>query len=179
MPLTVHLENEYFNGETNQFFTVDHGTFTFEHSLLSLAEWEVKYRKPLLDQKEKSVEEFVDYIMMMELDHKLERNVINDNPDLVQKLSEYIVDVPSATTIKQRNQKRSSSFITSESIYASMAMAQVPYSAESWNLNRLLNVLAIIGEKSNPDKKKRSKREVQAEYKSLNAQRRAAMNGKG
>lgn len=179
MPLTITIDDtEEFDGATSRFIIIKGGRYTFEHSLLSLSEWESKYRKPLLDRHDKKVSEFVDYILMMELSKTLDPRLIN--MDVVDKLSAYVVDNPTATKIKQdQSTSHSSSFITSESIYASMAMAQVPYSAETWNLNRLLNVLAIIGEKSNPKKKKRSRNEIMSEYRSLNQQRRAATGGKG
>lgn len=178
MPIQLKLKDvDLFDGSTSQFVVLKGGVFTFEHSLLSLVEWESKYKKPLLDRKDKTVEEFVDYILMMELSRTLDVRLIDT--EVVNTLSAYIVDNQSATVIKPSTSSGSSSFITSESIYASMAMAQVPYSAETWNLNRLLTTLAIIGEKSNPNPKKKSKREVMSEYKSLNQKRREATGGKG
>lgn len=178
MPLKVEVEDvEFFNGVTSEFFTIKGGVFSFEHSLLSLSEWESKYKKPLLDKKDKTIAEFADYIMMMELSGTLDQRLINT--DLINTLSSYIVDTPSATVIKSNESSHGSSFITSESIYASMAMSQVPFTSETWNLNRLLNVLAIIGEKSNPKKKKKTMNQTMSDYRSLNAQRRAASGGKG
>ena len=179
MPIKIHVPDvEFFNGETSQFFVVKGGDFFFEHSLLSLAQWEAKYRKPLLDRKEHTVEEFADYALMMELSGTMDPRLVTI--DLVNQISEYIVDNPTATKIKRMAQThQSSSFVTSETIYASMAMAQVPYSAETWNLNRLLNVLEIIGERSNPDKKKKSRNQVASEYRALNQKRRAEMRSRG
>jgi hypothetical protein len=52
-----------------------------------------------------------------------------------------------------------------------MAQARVPYSAETWNIRRLLNVLEIISIESQP-KKKLPKSQTLDRYRAMNKARR-------
>lgn len=177
MAISITFNQEYFNEESYEFMTTPLGTYEFEHSLLSLSAFESKYRIPLLDNKDKTPEQLIDYAVMMCTDPSFDPNLLT--PDTLEQILGYISETPSATTIKQSG-KRGSSYISSESIYASMAMAQVPFSAETWNLNRLMNVLAIIGERSDPKgPKKMSKAEIRKQQQELNQQRRAASKTTG
>lgn len=177
MPIEINFpDGELFDSSEQRFIIVPGGVYSFEHSLISLTKFESKYRIPLLDSKEKEPNQLIDYISMMSLDPSFNPQLLT--PETTTALLEYISDNPTATKIDQRGSSRSSTYISSESIYASMAMAQVPFSAETWNLNRLMNVLAIIGERSDPKgQKKIPKSEVMSKYQSLNAQRKAKAMG--
>ena len=95
--------------------------------------------------------------------------------DAAKEIQAFLEDKPSATVIKRKDDKltKNKRFTTSELIYAYMAEARIPYSAETWNIYRLLNVLEIISIDSNPDKKKVPKAETLRKYRSMNQARRA------
>lgn len=172
MPIEINFpDGELFDSSEQRFIIIPGGVYTFEHSLVSLSKFESKYRVPLLDRNEKTPDQLIDYISMMSLDPSF--NPLLLTPETSEELINYLSVNPTATSIDQSDGSRASTYISSESIYASMAMAQVPFSAETWNLNRLMNVLAIIGERSAGSKKKKPKSEVMSEYQSLNAKRKA------
>ena len=93
--------------------------------------------------------------------------------DAAKEIQAYIDDYPSATIIRHGNEKQTANkrFTTSELIYAYMALARIPFSAESWNIRRLLNLLEIIAIEQQP-KKKVSKSDTLNRYRAMNKARR-------
>ncbi len=121
------------------------------------------------------MDEFIYYIKCMVINEKdlPEDWVSMLTVDSAREIQDYIEDNPSATIIKRGNDSNSKSkrFTTSELIYAYMAQARVPYSAETWNIRRLLNVLEIISIESQP-KKKVPKSQTLDRYRAMNKARR-------
>ena len=79
--LTVHVKTgtSMFNDSTNEIIA-DTVPVVLEHSLLTLSEWEAKYKKPFLSdlpEHKKSEEETIDYIRMMVLDQTLPVTIFN------------------------------------------------------------------------------------------------------
>lgn len=164
---------------TDDFEVIDCPGFTLkiEHSLLAISKWESKFKKPYLEQKEFTYDEFVYYVECMVLNPE---DIPPDGlkmltMDSAKEIQAFIEDKPSATVIKRKDDKPKANkrFTTSELIYAYMAQARIPYSAETWNIYRLLNVLEIISIDSNPDKKKVSKADTLRKYRAMNQARRA------
>lgn len=164
---------------TDSFDVIDCPGFTLkiEHSLLSISKWESVFKKPYLEQKEFTVDEFTYYVRCMVLNaDELPEGWVNQlTMDAAKEIQAFLEDKPSATVIKRKDDKptKNKRFTTSELIYAYMAEARIPYSAETWNIYRLLNVLEIISIDSNPDKKKVPKAETLRKYRSMNQARRA------
>lgn len=161
---------EGYDDESGEFFTIDGVTLSFEHSLLSISEWEAKYMKHFLNNQNITPEEMLDYFEMMSLDEDFDYSYLT--PDVVEKLMAYIRHTPSATTLSSQNDSNSRRVMTSEVIYAYMANARVPFECESWNIHRLLLLLGVIGE-FNSKPKKMSTDEIMRRNRELNAQRRA------
>ena len=151
-------------------------TYKFEHSLVALANWEIKHRKPFLTSTRKTTDELLDYYQCMAIGSVPDRELFT--VDDANKLNAYISDTPTATVIRPRDGETSSSYMTSETIYAMMAMSGVPFECDKWNLNRLVMVLGVISERNKPQAKM-SKSETIETYRSLNDQRRREMNSKG
>lgn len=174
--LTIKVEDqELYDQEANQFITVIGGTFHFEHSLRAMSKWEEKYEKPFLVERH-DPEELKDYFCMMCLDDGFSQPLLTD--DVIAKLNDYVAAKHTATRITSRDGPNNGSVQTTEVIYASMAMAQVPFDCDTWNINRLLMVLSVIAERSNPPKKM-SRGEILQQNADLNRQRRAALKSKG
>lgn len=182
--LTVHVKTgtSMFNEETNEIIA-DTVPVVLEHSLLTLSEWEAKYKKPFLSdlpEHAKTEEETIDYIRMMVLDQSLPVAIFNK---LIQhnlkEIQEYIGDENTATVIRDSKKGRKSSEIaTSEVIYYWMFSNQIDKSCESWNLNRLITLIRVFAAKSEKPEKM-SKSELAARNRALNAQRRAKYNTRG
>lgn len=175
--LTMRIKNELFNPTTSEFIEIDK-TFRFEHSLKSVAKWEAKYRKPFLVETPHTAPELMDYYSCMCLDSGFK--LIYLNQDSVDKLNKYISESQTATKVTFNDHSRSGSYVSSEVLYASMAMAGVPFEADRWHLSRLMALLGVISVKSDNGKtNKMSRAEVLEQNRALNEQRRRELGSKG
>lgn len=151
-------------------------TFEIEHSLLSLSEWEAKYKRPFLDQNQpKTASEMLDYIHMMCLDKTIEiKDLVNLTPENVREIKEYIDEKRTATTLsKEQLGKPSREIITSELIYCWMVQQQIPFEVEKWHLSRILMLINVVSIKNQPPKKS-SPIDTMKNHAALNKARRAS-----
>lgn len=177
-------EQEKYNEETGTFVNVKETTLKLEHSLISLRKWESKYHKIFLSSDEKTLKEFIDYIVCMTINReKVDQNVydcLTEN-DLMS-IVEYIKDPMTATWFSNNNRvgasNRTGEQISAEIIYYWMITFRVPVEFEKWHLNQLLTLLKVINIKSGGEKKM-SRKESAAQRKSLNLARRAKYKSKG
>lgn len=172
---------EFWDSEKEEFVYTNDLTLHLEHSLLSLAKWESKYKRPFLSDGPKTKKENIDYIMYMSL------NKINDLTSLeaitesdLKTITDYINDPMTATTFTDRSkgQKKSNSRITNEEIYYYMTALNIPFSCEKWHLNRLLTLIEVASIKNTPPKKM-SKNDILRQNHALNAARRAKSGSRG
>lgn len=181
MPIKIRIpQQELFNEETNEFFTVKETNLTLEHSLVSISKWESKWHVPYLSNNEKTPEQVIDYLRCMTITQNVNPEIYNYIPmDEVIRIKEYIEDPMTATTItKQEGKGRSRKVLTSELIYFYMFSYNIPVDMEKWHLNRLLMLIDVFNEENKP-KKKMSKQQVMSRNASLNAARRAQLNSLG
>ena len=176
--IKLHLEDAtFFDETTNEFTTVAGGDYTFEHSLKAIADWESRWRKPFLINEKKTTEQLLDYYIDMAVGPK--PNPYLFTPDAINALNQYISDSPTATRITSKESgAQNHSYVTSESLYAMMAMGGVPFECDTWNINRLVILLQVISERSKPQKKM-SARQILAQNRKLNEERRRKMKTKG
>ena len=169
---------ELYDEATNSF--LPEKIYHFEHTLLSISNWEMVFKKPFPFISGLPVDnpaEIVAYIPMMNLDSHF--NIDDLTSSDIEKIFAYLNEKPTATTINSSGDGGGRRILTSEVIYAYMANAQVPFSCETWNIHRLLTLLGVIGELNNPNKKKRSAEEVARMQAELNQKRRAEMGTSG
>lgn len=161
---------------------------SIEHSLISISEWESKWHKPFLDEKQKTIEESLDYILCTIISPKLTIEDIKKFPkETIKEIDEYINDPMSATTFQDRRNNvingKKKEIITSEQVYYWMIAYNIPFECRKWHFNRLMNLIKICGiemEKQNPkSKNKMSKSDILANNKRLNEARRNAWHTKG
>lgn len=173
---------ELFNPETNEFYKPleKDQTLLLEHSLLSLHKWEQKWKKPFISDKNKSIEETIDYIRCMTISRGVDQNVYKViPPSVISQVTEYINDPMTATTFSDsQNKKKNRKIITAEIIYYWMIALNIPVEFEKWHLNSLLTLIEVCSIKNQPPKK-RSKSEIYARNRAINEQRRAALHSKG
>lgn len=175
LTVIVPAREEY--DDENGFVKIEGGTFTIEHSLLSVSKWEAKWKTPFFGKNEKTIEQVVDYIKCM----TIEKNV---DPKLYSALTEknysdinaYIHDPMTATTFssmeEQESKIKKGRTMTSELIYYYMAAAQIPYECERWHLGRLMALLKIA-EIESKGPQKMSKADTRRHYAAVNKARRA------
>lgn len=179
--LTVIIpETEEFDPKTNFFYTRKRQVLSLEHSLVSLARWESKWKKPFLDGKDKSIEETIDYIRCMTITSNVDPEVYSRIPQSVMKqINEYINDPMTATTFSEDpNQKKNREIITAEIIYYWMVALQIPFECQKWHLNRLITLIRVCSIKNAPQKKM-GRKEIMRNNSALNAARRKAYGSRG
>lgn len=174
-------EQELFDAEKNEFYTIKQTTFKIEHSLVAIAKWESKWHVAFLDENvEKTNEMMIDYIRCMTISQNVDPKVYNFIPaDVIQEINEYIRDPMTATTFREMNKGRGSGeFVTNELVYYWMIAQNIPLECEKWHFNRLMTLIRVCSEKNSPQKKM-SKRDILNRNKALNAARRAKTGSKG
>lgn len=178
--ITITIESsELFDERTMEFIPVKGQTICLEHSLVSVARWESKWKKPYLaSHPKKTIEEVIDYIRCMTITQNvnplLYKCLSNEN---ILTIGRYIEDPMSATTFRSTPGK-SQSVMTSEYIYYAMFANNVPKECEKWHLNRLLNLLTIFSKNNQPKDKRQGMQSLQ-ERRALNELRKAKYHTKG
>lgn len=172
-------------------------TIKLEHSLVSISKWEMKYKKPYLEENAKrTYEEELYYIKCMTLNYD-EIKAIEDElrasdstieEDIFYKLltpqqridiQKYQDDPMSATWFyKKENEHGKKSIVTSEVIYYWLVAQQIPFEVQYWHFNRLLTLVNVCNDKNTP-KKKRPIRDVLQEQYRLNEERLKKFNTTG
>lgn len=185
MPKIITIpDQEFFDSEKNEFFTIKGTTFKIEHSLVAIAKWESKWHVPFLDDKtEKTAEMMMDYVKCMTISQNVDPNVYRYLPSsVVQEINAYIEDPMTATTFKDdKKGPKKGEFITNEIIYYWMIAQNIPLECEKWHLNRLMALIRVCGEKNNEQQgnNKMSKKAIMSQNRALNAARRKASGSRG
>lgn len=181
--ITIKIpENEFFNETTEEFITIPETILMMEHSLVSLREWEIKWKLPFL-HTEKTGEQLLDYLKAMTLTPDVDDVVYRlIPPEEMKRIADYIKDSKTAMTINEsllRGPKRSSEMVTAETIYWWMITLGVPSEYETWHLERLLALIKFISIKNDPKKRKMSQRDLIRRNAEINARNRAKYHASG
>lgn len=172
--------SEFYDEERNEFIYVKPVRLRLEHSLISLSKWEAKWRKPLLEMREFTLEEFSSYVRCMTLNQ-------NVDPMVYQTLTTadyaavqaYMGDSHTATTFSDNTPRTlNREIMTAELIYYYMVAYRVPFECQKWHLGRLITLLRICGIKNQPERKI-SQRDLADRNRRLNELRRKRLNTKG
>lgn len=186
--LTIKIPpvDEAWDERTEQFVPGFRGTtLKLEHSLVSVSKWEAKYKKPFLEQKNRTKEELMYYIKCMTITQNVDNNAYYYLTEAnYRDILAYIEDSMSATffpddKFKQKN-KRNREAVTSELIYYWMTAFNIPFECEKWHLNRLIALVRICSEKNAPSNgKKMSKRELFERNRAINEANKKRFHTKG
>ena len=172
---------ELFDERTYTFTSIKGQTIQLEHSLVSLAKWESKWKKPYMSPRPKTEEEFIDYIRCMTITQNVDRDIYYGlTKENIGEIVTYIEDPMSARVISSRtNPGAKKNTVTAELLYYFMFSFNIPKECEKWHLNRLLNLIDLFSVKNQTGKKKRVTRDDMIERRMLNEQRKAEWNTKG
>lgn len=181
----LHLvipEREYFDDEKQEFISIPEQSLNLEHSLVSISKWESKWQKPFLGEKERTYEEFVDYIKCMTLDENVNEETYSHlTKQEIDQVLKYVDDKMTATWFNEHDQKkggRGGQAITSELVYYWMVAFQIPFTCETWHFNRLLTLIRICEVKNQPSKKMK-KKDILKSNAALNEARRNKFGSRG
>lgn len=187
MPLTLTIpdapEMDMWDEDRCEFVVrpgIPGATILLEHSLLSIRKWESKWHKSFIATREKTAEEFIDYVRCMTLTKNVRPEIYDIlTTDNFRVIDEYIRDPMTATTIKRKPGKGASHrIITAERIYSWMIDCEIPWDAEKWHLNQLLTLIEVRNADANPGKKMSPKALAKSNT-ALNAARRNKLHSKG
>lgn len=173
---------ELYDENANEFIYLPEQRLILEHSLVSLSKWESKWNIPFLNKDSKTLEQSLDYIKCMTLNHEeispFAYSFIS-NDQFVQ-INKYIETPMTATSFNDALLKGSINrdVITAEIIYYWMTALNIPLECEKWHLNRLLTFIKVCNIKNQPAKKM-NKAQVSSMYKKLNEERKRKLNTKG
>lgn len=164
--------------------TVADKELPFEHSLVSLSEWEAEFERPFFprtDDDKQTPEEMRRYFELMYTGPR-------KNFDLVGLLTiekelelvNYINASRTATIVKDVQSKSGpKEHVTSELIYYWLVAFKIQFKpTDEWHLNRLLTLVRICGVKQETPKK-RDPKSVVRDFRAENARRRALAGSKG
>ena len=171
---------EYYDDVSNEFHYETGGIVQFEYSLKAMYEWESKWGKAFL-RGEYKTNELKDFFLRMALSPVDGKFITHE---VMEELSEYVANKNTATTFSEvpnsqnGNKSNIAKVYTSEEIYALMFMNQIPLEFESRNLNRLLVILRVINDYSQP-KKKMTTTDVYSQNRKLNEERKKKYGTKG
>lgn len=172
--------SEYWDEEKEEFISSPRDTLLLEHSLYSLRQWESKWKKSFLSQKDMTAEELLDYIRCMTLGKERDPLVYQSLTfDQIVQIREYINDPMTATTFREEEgAPKNRSITTAEILYYEMSELNIPYSCERWHLNQLMTLIRVCAIKRSP-KKKGGKKNAAQNRKNLNKQRRDQYGTRG
>ena len=175
-------ETESFDPVTERFIYTKEQKLTLEHSLLSIAKWEAKWKKVFFsrDEKDKKTrEESRDYIKCMTITQNVDPNVYLALTEQNYKdILEYMQDPMTATWFKSNNKPPSREVITAEVVYYYMVALQIPFSCEKWHFNRLMTLVRVCNEKNKPPKMMKTSA-IMSRNHALNLARRKQWNTTG
>ena len=180
LTITVTVIPEQFDESNNRFIEAQTVDLQMEHSLVTISEWESKWRKSFISSPDLSDEEIFDYIRIMNRTPNIPLDVYDKlTTENVNQIRDYINAPMTATTFSDNSTKKGKSeIITSELIYYWMISLQIPVEFEHWHLNRLITLIRVFNIKNAPPKKQ-SKSDIMRRNAALNAQRRAKLNSTG
>ena len=169
---------EFFNEKTGLFVKTPAITLQLEHSLLSLSKWEEKYERPFLGPESRSEKEILDYLVFMSQTPITPEVLMGLTGDHFDAIRTYLEGSHTATTINDKTSAGGFKIVTSEEVYGWMVALNIPWAAETWNLNRLLTLIRVCNIQQNPDKKKETTSEAAQRHQNLNAIRRAELKAR-
>ena len=178
--LEIHIaEKEFYIEETNKIVLVPPSIVHLEHSLLSVSKWEAKYGRAFLGPQEKTTAELQDYIQFMCLEPLDPGAFLALLQQHRHAIMEYITSGQTATTFHEMpGNAVTRETITSELVYYWMTVHNIPFTCETWHLNRLITLVRVCNLKAQPAKKQRRASMV-AQRNRLNAARRQSSNSRG
>lgn len=171
-------KQELWDSQKEEFVYIDEQVLTFNHCLVSLHEWEQKYKKPFM-KSDKTKDEVLDYLRIMCVTKNVDPMIFKCLPDeVIKELNEYINDPMTATTFGKDNTPPNREVVTAELIYYWMIKLNIPVEFQYWHFNSLVTLIRVCSIKENPPKKL-SRNQLLSRNRALNEQRLRSMKTTG
>ena len=173
-------ESELYDEQNNEFIQIKEQTLVLEHSLVSIAKWESKWKKSYLSNQNKTREEIIDYIRCMTITKNVNPIVFKAiNKEALDAIQKYINDPMTATYFYEDDRKPTNrDIVTAEVVYYWMISLGIPMECQKWHFNRLITLIRVCDVKTNTGKKM-SRREILTRNQALNEARKKKYNTRG
>lgn len=173
-------ETEMFDEKSNEFIYIKKQTLVLEHSLVSIAKWESKWKKSYISNRNKTYEEIIDYVRCMTITKNVNPLIYKSiNVNALKAIQKYIDDPMTATYFYEDKVGPSGrNIITAEIIYYWMISLNIPFECQKWHFNRLLALIKVCDIKQSTGKKM-SRREILSRNQALNEERKRKYNTRG
>lgn len=174
-------EGDFFDESKEEFIHSPGYRFKIEHSLVSLAKWESKWKLPFLHTK-LNRSQWLDYVRCMTITQNVDPIAYRMiSKKMLKEIQDYVNESQTATTIKDNTpyKQHRREIVTAEIIYFWMVSYNIPVEFEKWHLSRLMTLIEVCSIKNNTSGKKMTKSEILRENNRLNNARRAAYGTRG
>jgi len=174
-------KTEYFDNLTQTFVDIPGATLQLEHSLVSISDWESKWKKPYLSAIQKTREEYIDYVRCMTLTKGINPLCyLNISRSLSDEIDAYINNSMTATWFNDKNTAKSGRrVVTSELVYCWMIALHIPFECQEWHFSRLMTLIRVCNTEGDPNQKKMSRKEVYEQQRALNVERKRKLGTRG
>lgn len=175
---------EYFDDKKEEFVYIDAldrpYTLQLEHSLISVSLWESRWHIPFMSKDQHTPEQTLDYIRCMTINKNVPDAVYyRIKSEDIKRIGDYINDPMVAPVYRNPDKKKNKNkIVTSITVYGWMSSLQIPWQAEKWHFNRLLELIEEVNENNTPPEKM-SKKDIMERNRKLNEERRKKFNSKG
>ena len=118
--LTIDIpEGEFYDSQKEIFVYTKPQRIVLEHSLVSIAKWESKWKKSFLSSKNKTAEESIDYIRCMTITQNVNDMVYMAlTKELIETIFKYVESSQTATFVTHADEPRPSKEpVTADVIY--------------------------------------------------------------
>lgn len=177
LSLTIPAATLY-DQNKNEFIDTKEQTIILEHSLVSLSKWESEFNLPFMDRP-LNKKEFVEYVKCMTITKNVDPYIYCAlTKQNVKDIKDYMDKPMTAAKFSGSNPKKSSEYVTAETLYYLMTILNIPMECQKWHLNRLLALIRFCQAKSSPGEKM-TRAETEAYYRQLNEKRKKAWGTKG
>ena len=150
---------ELYDSEKMQFYTIEGGCFTFSYTLNKLYQWENRTNVRFIDNPELTIELLQDFVVFI-CNEELKPELVNEK--VISMFMEEINNVTGPTVLPKRPNKGRKNILTSDIIYAYMYTLGIDTKWEYENLNKLLLLIAVVQDISNPPEKMSKEESIEA-----------------
>lgn len=172
-------EDKLYDEEREKFVQFSAKRVELEHSLRTIAEWESKWEIPFLSKNtELTPTQISDYIVTMSRGGLTREDIFRFTEEQIDDIGKFLNAKGSATWFSDSpSGGANGNAVTAEVVYYWMTAYSIPFDAEKWPINRLMNLIRICtikAEQADPKKRKRRMSgSILSERAALNAKRRA------
>lgn len=161
----------------NRFLDIPETTLELKHSLVSIRQWEAKWKKPWMHMGNTFTnDQFLDYVRCMTITKNVKEDVYYAlGTEQVIEIYNYINDNKTATWFKEETEKKkNNNIVTCECIYSWMRKLGIPFECEKWHFSQLMTLIRVAIDDDKPEEKQAINEEFYRKRAAENKKRREA-----